>query len=91
MKNNLSITLDDNAIRFTPDGKVFILDAIRALSNNDRAKSIWNELKELKPEIKNLFENFPVKKNESVPVADSSGWDKIQGILFDHMLEYEYF
>jgi hypothetical protein len=37
--------LDGDRVRFTPDGKVAVVDAIRALSAVERAERIWDSLK----------------------------------------------
>ena len=40
MEQALIISLDSEPLRFTPDGKVSIVDAIRAVTNSNRPYSI---------------------------------------------------
>ncbi len=90
MENNVVLNLDDTPVRFTPDGKVFIIDAITALTENTNkrnAEGIWKSLSTENPEVMDLCEDFHFTKENPLPVADSNAWDKIQLLLFDHMME----
>jgi len=40
MEQTVSIYLDDKPVRFTQDGRVFILDAIRALIGSEHSERI---------------------------------------------------
>lgn len=90
MEDNFTINLGDVAVRFTPDGKVYIIDAIQALSNASHPNVLWRDMKRENPEINSLFENFRSDGNTMIPVTDSDGWDKIQDYLIEHLMEMEY-
>lgn len=51
MEQALILSLDSVALRFTPEGKVSVVDAIRAVSNSDSPYFIWENLKAERPEI----------------------------------------
>lgn len=90
MENNVVLNLDDTPVRFTPEGKVFIIDAIIALAeitDTKNAEGIWKSLRAENPEIMDLCEDFQFQKENPFPVADSDAWEKIQLLLFDHMME----
>lgn len=90
MENNVVLNLDDTPIRFTPDGKIFIIDAITALAetkNAENAEGIWKSLSSENPEVIDLCEDFHFQKENSFPVADGDAWEKIQLLLFEHMME----
>jgi hypothetical protein len=87
MKSNVTVTLDAHRIRFTPDGKICVSDAIEALTGFDKGHRVWELLKKKYPEISDSFSLYQFQKNRAVPVADSRGWQKIQDIVFDYLME----
>ena len=50
MNQALILNLDNEPVRFTPNGKVSVLDAIRAVINSDHPLSVWENLKKEHPE-----------------------------------------
>ncbi|RJQ86157.1 MAG: hypothetical protein C4519_02290 [Desulfobacteraceae bacterium] len=83
----IHLALDQHAIRFTPDGKIAVIDAITALSDLTDAKHIWRGLSQNHPEIITLCDTYHFKKAESTPVANVENWEKIQGFLFEYLIE----
>jgi hypothetical protein len=77
MEDTLIVNLDDQPIRFTPDGKISIVDAIKALSKSDRPQSIWEDLKTEHPEILPHCEDYSFPKDGSTEVVDSEGWELV--------------
>jgi len=51
MEQTIIVTLDSVPLRFNPDGKVSVIDAIRAVSSSNHPYSIWENLKAEHPEI----------------------------------------
>ena len=51
MEQTLVAQFDDDRIRFTPEGKVFVLDAIKALTQSEHPKDLWESLNTKYPEI----------------------------------------
>ncbi|MBU1344282.1 MAG: hypothetical protein KKE44_08550 [Proteobacteria bacterium] len=87
MEPFVNFSLNDSPVRFTDGGKMFVIDAISALSETDRAKIIWENLKKEKPQINGYIEYHRLSGNLSVPITDSSGWKKIQVLLFDYLID----
>lgn len=77
MDQSLTITLDNDSVRFTPDGKISIVDAIKAVSKSDRPQSIWEDLKTKHPEILLHCEDYSFPKGGSTEVVDSEGWELV--------------
>jgi hypothetical protein len=80
--------LDGNPVRFTPDGKIAVVDAIKALSARDCAERIWESLKEERPEFKALCQNYHFQKDKIDSVVDGEGWEKIEDALVDYILDH---
>jgi hypothetical protein len=91
MKNEEHVTLhlEDDRVRFTPDGQIAILDAIGALSQDDCPVCIWEDLKRDNPHLLDICNVYTFPEKEAVPVADSQGWEVIQTLLLEHMIDSE--
>jgi hypothetical protein len=81
MEEHFTVHLDDMPVRFTPDGKVAIIDAIEATMQSNHARAIWDGLKAEHPEILAYCEDYPFHGKTSVPVVDSAGWEMIMTLL----------
>ena len=90
MKRQFTVKLDNDHIRFTPDGKVAVVDAIKALSASGEPESVWESLKAECPEINELYQDYDFHENKSEAVVDGKGWDKIEAMLLDYMLENDF-
>ncbi|MBW1990368.1 MAG: hypothetical protein JRI97_12605 [Deltaproteobacteria bacterium] len=82
-----TLTLDNQAVRFTPDGKIAVLDAIRAVAQSDNAERMLENLKTKYPEIMALCEGCHFQGEGANLVADSSGWEMISMLLLDHLMD----
>ncbi len=82
-----TLTLEDRPIRFTPDGRISVLDAIRAVAPEDNAESMLASLRESHPEIMALCDGYHFQGEGANLVADSSGWEMISMLLLDHLME----
>jgi hypothetical protein len=87
MKRYYTIQLDGNSLRFTPDGKVAVLDAIQALSGSDRAQFIWKEIRTACPYIARRCHDYVFPENVLTEVVDNEGWEKIEDVLIDYLLD----
>ena len=87
MSEEFVLSLAHNSVRFTPSGEVAVMDAINALSESDGAEEIWLRLKNENPEILKHCKQFHFSKNQSVMVVDSQGWEQIETLLFDYILD----
>jgi hypothetical protein len=87
MKPTIDIALDDSAVRFTADGKMYVIDAISALVETAPAIDIWKDFKKEKPEIAQYIKYHYLPGNLKVPITDSAGWEKIQILLFNYLID----
>ncbi len=86
MNAPLRLLLDNDPIRFTSEGKIFILDAISAVSQTDAPRMLWERIKKKNPEIENHCAERPLSGGPGEPVCDSAGWELIQEYLFDYLI-----
>jgi hypothetical protein len=86
---DVAVGFDDASVRFTPDGRISVLDAIRALTLSDSPEYIWEELKRDHPEILKHSRSYPFQKTGSLPVMDSKGWDLMWTFLIDYVVDAE--
>jgi hypothetical protein len=86
MEKTVTVTLDNKPMRFTPDGKVSVVDAIKATTQSNRARAIWETLKGRHPEILDLCEAYSFHGKAAVPVVDSTGWEAIMPLLFHYAM-----
>ena len=86
MEAAFRITLDNDPIMFTQDGRVSVIDAIRAVSSSNHPCVIWEDLKNRYPEILDHCEDHSFTEGPA-PVVDSEGWDKLWNVLFDYLLD----
>ena len=82
-----TIQLDSNRVRFTPDGKIAVFDAIKALSGRQGAKRIWSQLKADHPEFNNIGERYKFQEGQMELVAGGESWKKIEAALTDFILD----
>jgi hypothetical protein len=80
--------LDGDRVRFTPDGKVAVVDAIKALSAVEGAERIWQSLKKERPEFKDLCERYNFQEDKIDSVVDGESWGKIEDALLEHLIDH---
>jgi hypothetical protein len=85
MEEPFTLHLDDKPVRFTPDGKVSVIDAIEATMESDRARAIWETLKEKHPEVLAYCEDYSFPEKGLAPVVDGMGWEMIMTLLFYYL------
>jgi hypothetical protein len=81
----LIFNLDSVPLRFTPDGKVSVVDAIRAVTKSKCPSYIWENSKAEHPEILIYCEGYSFQGKGPVPVIDSKGWDRVWMLLPDYL------
>jgi hypothetical protein len=87
MTREFVLSLEKNFVRFTPNGEIAVIDAIKALGDPETAEEIWETLKVENPEILSHCKQFRFSKNKSAMVVDGQGWEQIEFLLFDYILE----
>jgi hypothetical protein len=89
VEDYVTLQLEDDAIRFTPDGRIAVVDAIGALSQADCPVCIWEDLKRANPELSEMHADYTFPEEKDVPVVDSRSWVIIQTLLMDHLIDSE--
>ncbi len=87
MADPITVVVDNEQIKFTPGGKVAVLDAIASLCPGEDTHTLWERLLEQQPELHGLCEDYPFSRQKSTPVTDGQGWERIQEALFTYMLD----
>jgi len=86
MNDTVTLSLDNNPIRFTPEGQLFIIDAISAVSQTASAGWLWNKLRKQHPEIDGYCDYIKTTATIEESVCDSESWAIIQEHLFDYLI-----
>jgi hypothetical protein len=89
MKPFVTLQLEDDTIRFTPDGRIAVVDAISALSETDCPDCVWEDLKRSHPQLGGMYNDYSFTGKERVPVASSENWDFIQTLLLERLIDSE--
>jgi hypothetical protein len=90
MEQNLVVSFDGDPVRFTPDGRVSVLDAIGALTHSESPRSLWDDVKKKYPEIRSYCGSYSFQKGHSLPVVDSEGWDMLLTVLVNYLGESDF-
>jgi hypothetical protein len=85
MEKIFTLEMDDLPVRFTPDGRVSIIDAIGATMQSNRAHTIWEALKSDHPEVLAYCEDYSFPEKDLVTVVDGMGWEVIMTLLFCYL------
>jgi hypothetical protein len=88
MENDVIVDLDNVAVRFTPDGKISVIDAIRAVGGFEHAWAVWEKVKTEHPEVLEHCEHYSFHRQGPVPVVNSEGWDTISSVLFGYLPDF---
>lgn len=86
MAKTYFVDLDGTDIRFTPEGKVSVVDAIEALCAISRPDEVWRNLVNAHPELDTLCETYRFSDAAPAVVVDAPGWSVIEDLLPDHVL-----
>ena len=81
MDTPIKVDVENDSVRFTSDGKVFVKDAIRLMISVDESDAIWDSLKKDHPDILACCENYRIHNGETMPVVDIEGLDRILNVL----------
>lgn len=87
MPKEYVLSMEENRIRFTPSGEIAVMDAIKALCEPDSAEEIWQWVADENPKILAHCKPFHFPRSKSVMVADSQGWEQIESLLFDYIVD----
>ncbi len=82
----VNLTLDQDEIRFTPEGKIAVIDAIKALTGAEDGTRVWQTMIAGDPELNSWCDTYHFPESKSTPVVGLSGWEKVEAALFDYMV-----
>jgi hypothetical protein len=88
MGKDVIMALDNVAVRVTLEGKISVIDAIKAVSGSDHPWTVWERMKAEHPDILDHCEDYAFPTEDSVPVVDSEGLQKILMVLLEYMPEH---
>ena len=90
MRNHYTLEFDGNeGVKFTPEGLISILDALRFLGFEEDPVGLWNQLQFHHPQLLNHCQMhvFPDRSGDKVlPVMDKEGWQKTLILLPKYLL-----
>ena len=86
MDTPVTLKMGDESVRFTPDGQVSIIDAIRALGGDDESEALWESIKSKNPEILEHCEPYSFGEGKTAFVTGTEAWDEFIILLADHLL-----
>ena len=87
MNAPVELPLGDISVRFTSDGRVFIEDAIKALTSKKEYEpaSVWKRMKKDHPGILIHCDSYITHEGESIQTADIEGMDIIYQLLPEYI------
>jgi len=75
------VNFETYPIRFTPKGKVCVIDVIKLLCKTNRPFSLWKRLITDHPEILADCEDYPFQPGENLPVVQEKWMETGLGIF----------
>ena len=87
MNQDLSLDIGDEPVKFTSEGKVSVVDAIRAVTGSEQANSIWNQMQEEHEDILDHCEQHDFQEDDTTVVIDSEGWERLWELLPYYIFE----
>jgi hypothetical protein len=87
MKQDVIVHMDSEPVRFTPDGRISVLDAIRTLCNDNCPRAIWKDIRKKYPEILRHCDQYSFQGKAFDPVVNNEGWEKLWMLLIDYVQE----
>ena len=81
MEQGLVIDLGTGQVRFTPDGRVSVLDAIQMVTGSKCPRLLWEKLSSGHPHVLKHSEEYRFPGEGPISVVDSAGWEMILALL----------
>jgi len=74
MKQGLVVDLGTEQVRFTPDGRVSVLDAIQVVTGSKYPALVWKKLSSEHPQALKHWEDYRFPGEGPISVVDTMGW-----------------
>jgi hypothetical protein len=81
------VYMDEDAVAFTEDGRVSVIDAIRLVLDSGSAPAVWEKMKKEHPEILPHCKDHAFRAQGTVMVIDKEGWEKIWMLLPEYFFD----
>ena len=85
MEKPIEVKMGDNLVRFSSDGKVFVIDAINLMIPDNESQNVWKMIKKDYPAILALCEPYRTDKGESILIVNTEGLEKILSLLPEYL------
>lgn len=87
MNTPIELPLGNDSVRFTYDGRVFIEDAIKALTGEYKQEPalVWNKIKKDHPTVLTYCSSYITREGKKIQTIDIEGMDKIYQILLEYI------
>ena len=84
MKYRMNVPGEEQFVRFTPDGKIVIVDAIASLTSFHDPADLWERIRTEHPETAEMCEDYAFT-GENLSVIDGEGWEQIIELLPEYL------
>lgn len=84
MNIGFTLKLDQDVVRFSTDGKVVLLDAIKALTGCVLTEDLLDGVKKRLSGVPGRIEEREIPGEGSMTVINSEGWLRICDLLINH-------
>ena len=81
MEQGLVIDLGTGQVRFTPDGRVSVLDAIQMVTGSQCPAFLWEKLSSGHSQVLKHCAEYRFPGEGPISVVDSEGWEMILALL----------
>ena len=85
MNEAVTIMMDNDPVRFTEDGKISVVDAIKAITASERPHEIWEKLKIDNPDLLDFCESHPSGGGRNTAFINQEGWERIWILMADYL------
>jgi hypothetical protein len=84
-KKTIKVKMGEETVRFTPEGKLFVEDAIRLMNPEVESRDIWERMTNDHPDILDYCENYHTREENTLTIIDSEGLDRIISLLPEYL------
>ena len=77
--------LDNTDVLFTPDGRISVFDAIKAVTRSSHPYDLWEKIYARRPSVMEHCALYRDESGKPFLVADIAGWDTISALLFEEL------
>ena len=87
MGKSIDVDMGENSVRFSSDGKVFVMDAINLMIPDDESQGVWKRIERDHPDVLVHCEPYLTDEGESMLIVNTEGWEKILNLLPEYLFK----